>query len=105
LVPDAILDRPKRGFKPPLEYWLRGELRPMLLDLLHSRGAQARDIIDLREIERLLTMHVQRTENHDLRLWAWLCFELWCRTYLDNPMAPLAPPERPSAGVAAITAL
>src|SRR5260221_3692791 len=35
-LPPGLLDRPKKGFAVPLPKWFRGELRPMLNDLLRS---------------------------------------------------------------------
>jgi asparagine synthase (glutamine-hydrolysing) len=36
LVPDRIVDRPKQKFSAPVETWLAGPLRPLVLELLHD---------------------------------------------------------------------
>ena len=33
LLPSAVVDRPKRGFNPPMGVWLKGELRDALAGL------------------------------------------------------------------------
>ena len=39
-LPDAIIDRPKKGFGLPLSAWLRGALRPMCEELLDPARLQ-----------------------------------------------------------------
>lgn len=87
-LPPEVLNRRKMGFGLPVEHWLRGELKDLTWDLLHSQQATARGIVDIQFIRRLLLDHQHRTRNHDLRIWAWLCFELWCRMYLDRSDVP-----------------
>jgi asparagine synthase (glutamine-hydrolysing) len=40
LLPPEHFTRPKQGFSIPLAYWLRGSLKPMLLDVISSRAAK-----------------------------------------------------------------
>jgi asparagine synthase (glutamine-hydrolysing) len=40
LVPDRILSKPKQGFSIPIKNWLRGPLKPLLLELLSSKTLQ-----------------------------------------------------------------
>jgi asparagine synthase (glutamine-hydrolysing) len=46
-VPQAIVDRPKRGFSVPLERWLRGPLRSWADDLLSPATLQQQGILDV----------------------------------------------------------
>lgn len=85
ILPDAIIDRRKQGFAVPLGVWFRGELNTFVRDLLFSVSSRSRNIFNLDYIERLLTSH-ERGRGHDLQLWTLICFELWCRTFLDQPV-------------------
>ncbi len=80
MMPDAIAARPKQGFKPPIDAWLRGRLRPLAHDALLSSTSRLNNYVDLRSIRRLLTDHdAGRPNGH--RIWALLIHELWSREH------------------------
>jgi len=83
LLPDDILDRPKQGFAVPLGQWFRGRLEPTARELLLSPRSRQREIFDPRYVERLIARH-RRGRPLDLQLWTLMCFELWCRIFLDE---------------------
>jgi asparagine synthase (glutamine-hydrolysing) len=93
LLPAENLTRPKMGFGLPVEHWLRGPLREYAQDVLGSQRARGRGVLDMRLVEQLLRDHQRHRANHASQLWACLCFELWCRTYLDAPGVSAAPLE------------
>jgi asparagine synthase (glutamine-hydrolysing) len=84
ILPQEILHRTKKGFALPIEHWFRGELKELTRDLLSSQQARNRGVVNIGLVEQLLADHQGHLYNHDRRIWAWLCFELWCRTYLDR---------------------
>ncbi|TLY16904.1 MAG: asparagine synthase (glutamine-hydrolyzing), partial [Nitrospirae bacterium] len=86
ILPDEILDRPKHGFAVPLGRWFRGQLGPVLRDLLLSDTCRRRGILNTAHIERLISRHEQG-QQLDFHLWTLISFELWCRTFLDRPAA------------------
>jgi len=83
ILPDAILDRPKRGFAVPLAAWFRGTMEDFARDLLLSRQSRERNILNTRYVERLLDLH-RGGRSLDFQLWTLITFELWCRTFLDS---------------------
>src|SRR5579859_106395 len=92
LLPDDILARRKMGFALPVDRWLRGPLRDFSWDILTSTQTKARGVLDSAYIQHLLA--AQRNEvtaNNGQRIWALLCFELWCRAYLDGEGYASAP--------------
>jgi asparagine synthase (glutamine-hydrolysing) len=82
LLPDEIIDRPKRGFAIPLGRWFRGKLEGFVRDLLLSPTALQRGIFRPDYIEHLLALHKKGKELHG-QLWTLISFEMWARTYLD----------------------
>jgi asparagine synthase (glutamine-hydrolysing) len=84
ILPNAVIDRPKRGFAVPLEFWFRGEMEGFARGVLLSRRSVERNIFDSRYVERLLDLH-RGGRQLDLQLWTLISFELWCRTFLDQP--------------------
>ena len=92
LLPDEIIDRPKRGFAIPLGRWFRGRLGNFVRDLLLSDKCRSRGIFDPKYIQDLLDLHDKGREL-DLHIWTLISFELWCRTFLDQrPVPRLARP-------------
>ena len=79
LVPAAIAGRPKQGFKPPIDHWLRGRLRSLAHDALLSSDARLAGQVDPRGVRQLLEGHDAGTPNGH-RIWALLVHELWSRT-------------------------
>jgi len=84
ILPQPIIDRPKQGFAVPLGRWFRGELNGFVHDLLLSPTSRARNIFNPAYIEKLLLLQ-SRGRPLDLQLWTLISFELWCRTFLDQP--------------------
>jgi asparagine synthase (glutamine-hydrolysing) len=88
ILPDAIIDRPKRGFAIPLGRWFRGKLEGFANDLLLSSACRHRGILNPGYLRELLAQH-QRGRDLDLHLWTAISFELWCRNFLDPPASRL----------------
>jgi asparagine synthase (glutamine-hydrolysing) len=84
ILPDRIIDRPKRGFAVPLDYWFRGKLGPYVRELVLGEGGRRRGIFNSRYVENLVARH-DRGEDLGLQLWSLISFELWSRTFLDEP--------------------
>src|SRR5207244_2362905 len=57
LLPDEIIDRPKRGFGVPLGRWFRGQLGDFVRDLLLSETSRRRGIFNTAYIEQLVHQH------------------------------------------------
>jgi asparagine synthase (glutamine-hydrolysing) len=96
ILPDAVIDRPKRGFAIPLGRWFRGSLAGFASDLLFSSACRQRGILNQAYLRKLLARHSQGRDL-DLHLWTIISFELWCRKFVDSPAAQThAPLPRPA---------
>src|SRR5262249_45986204 len=92
-VPRHLVERPKMGFDPPIDTWLRGPLRDWAGDLL-DRRALALAGIDPAPVHRRWAEHQASTRNHGYPLWTVLMYQSWrgkpWRTGGTPP--PAAPP-------------
>jgi asparagine synthase (glutamine-hydrolysing) len=82
ILPDQIIDRPKRGFAVPLSFWFRGKLSSYVRDLALGERSRRRGIFNTRYVEDLIARN-ERGGNLDLQIWTLISFELWARTFLD----------------------
>ena len=83
ILPERIINRPKKGFAVPLGYWFRGKLGSYVRDLLLGESARRRGFFNAPYIEDLIAQH-ERGRNLDLQLWTLISFELWARVFLDR---------------------
>lgn len=84
IVPDEILDAPKRGFQPPVAEWLRRDLRGFADDVLRDPRARDRGYFEPRAVEELLDAHATGTRDHSQAIWTLLVLELWHRELVDG---------------------
>jgi asparagine synthase (glutamine-hydrolysing) len=76
-LPETVLNKPKEGFSIPLKHWLRGELRPLLHDLLAPDTIRRRGYFQPETVAQWLSEHEAGRANHSHRLWVLMVFELW----------------------------
>jgi asparagine synthase (glutamine-hydrolysing) len=91
IVPDEVLDAPKRPFLLPLERWFRSDLAPFARGLLTANSPVIRELVRPRAIAAMLDAHESGTADHSLAIMNLVCLELWLRTYVAHA-PPLAPP-------------
>jgi asparagine synthase (glutamine-hydrolysing) len=84
VLPPAVLTHRKQGFMIPLARWLRGDLRPLLEDLLGAGRVRARGLFRVEAVEALKAEHLAGRRSHADRLWTLMMAELWLREYLDR---------------------
>ncbi len=77
LLPRQIVHGPKRGFSIPAAAWLRGDLQPMLRDVLSADALRREGLFDPAPVQRMIDEHVSRRDDHSRPLWGLLCFALW----------------------------
>jgi asparagine synthase (glutamine-hydrolysing) len=76
-LPETVLHRRKSGFSVPIASWLRGELRPLMNDLLTESRLRNQGLFDPATVQRLLREHASVTADHGRSLWALLMFQIW----------------------------
>lgn len=80
-LPAEIIDRPKAGFRVPLDSWFRGGLRELAGDLLLSPNSFVSSVFDRRELTRLLSDHEKGRSSEAIRLWTLVGLEVWHQTF------------------------
>lgn len=76
-LPDAVIDRPKKGFGIPLGQWLRNELKPLCEALLSTERIAREGLFNAAYVERLKQDHFQGRANNRKLLWTLMVFQLW----------------------------
>ncbi|MBS0472158.1 MAG: asparagine synthase (glutamine-hydrolyzing) [Proteobacteria bacterium] len=81
VLPAAILNRPKVGFRVPFSEWFRGEYAPLVRDLLTSDASSLRQICSRPQLELLVADHIEGRRNNEKVLWSLMNLEMFLRLY------------------------
>ncbi|MEJ2120256.1 MAG: asparagine synthase (glutamine-hydrolyzing) [Alphaproteobacteria bacterium] len=76
-VPDSLTHRPKSGFDPPLQTWLRGELRDWADALLDPSKLTRDGWIAATPVQQRWREHISGGRNWRQELWNVLTFQAW----------------------------
>jgi asparagine synthase (glutamine-hydrolysing) len=76
-LPSSIVDRPKAGFRVPLDAWFRGHLRDLARDSLLASDSFVGSVMDRGSIAALLTAHERGRRDESIRIWTLLALEQW----------------------------
>jgi asparagine synthase (glutamine-hydrolysing) len=89
-IPQAILDRPKKGFSIPMDLWLwmKGSFREMIVDTLTDARTHDRGLFNPAVIQSMLNEHDRLVRFHGYRLWTLFVFETWQRHFVDSALQP-----------------
>jgi len=93
-LPPADLRRKKVGFDFPAHQWLRGPLRPLLVDTLSS-AAEYAGLFRPAAIEAAMRQHLERRANLGYHLWGLMMLFMWMRRWrIQAAPAPEILPSR-----------
>ena len=90
LLPQPIIDGPKRGFSIPAARWLRGELEPFARDVLSESMVQRHGFFEHSAVTRVLDSHVSGEQDLSRQLWGLISFTLWAETRSARPAGAMA---------------
>lgn len=79
-LPASVLRRKKIGLDIPTHEWLRGPLRPLLLDALGDATKHA-NLFRPQAIETCVRNHLERRANLGYHLWGLMILFLWMRKW------------------------
>src|SRR6202165_2745209 len=84
LLPEAILNRPKKGFGIPVAHWFRGPLKEQLLSVLSPERIARKGFFDPAAVAALIGDHLDGRRDNRKQLWTLFAFELWHDGYVNE---------------------
>jgi asparagine synthase (glutamine-hydrolysing) len=81
IIPEKIMKRKdKMGFPVPLHIWSKNKGKDFILDVLLSKKAKERNIINTQHIEKI----INEEQPFSRGLWGILSLELWYNQFIDK---------------------
>jgi asparagine synthase (glutamine-hydrolysing) len=84
LLPRHILNRKKAGFGAPIRTWIVSDLKEMIGDLLSETHLKHRGFFNPAYVHKLIQENASGRHDYNYLIYSLLCFELWCRVYMDK---------------------
>jgi asparagine synthase (glutamine-hydrolysing) len=91
-LPDAVRLAPKRAVVTPQREWLRGALRPGVLELIESESFADRGLFDAAEVRKAYGDFCRGAADNAFFVWQWINAEHWFRAFCDQTARVPAPP-------------
>ncbi len=76
-IPKSLLDRPKKGFSVPFSRWMKGELKPLLMETLNESNLKKDGILDVSYVINIRNQFLAGKEEYKYKLWSILLYQLW----------------------------
>ncbi|RSL16991.1 asparagine synthase (glutamine-hydrolysing) [Edaphobacter aggregans] len=80
-LPHSILAKKKQGLDIPVHDWLRGHLKPLLLDTLNRKTVEESGLVYWPHLDSLIKLHMERKANYGYHLWGMLMLFLWIKQW------------------------
>lgn len=81
LLPREILNRPKVGFRVPVNEWFRGPMKEYLYEHLIGPTSRTSCYYNAFALDKILKDHMNGYQNHEKLLWSLLNLEIWHREF------------------------
>jgi asparagine synthase (glutamine-hydrolysing) len=102
-LPQNILTRKKVGFDIPAHEWLRGPLRPLLLETFEEGLREYPALFHSAAVRELIRLHLERRANVGYHLWGLMLLFLWMKKWRIQAEPSPAPaswtPEKTSISI------
>jgi asparagine synthase (glutamine-hydrolysing) len=80
-LPAEILSRPKEGLDIPAHEWLRGPLRPLVMETLGPESVKQTGLFSPAAIQSIVECHMSRKANLGYHIWGLLTLHLWAKRW------------------------
>ncbi len=82
-VPKHLLNRPKKGFSPPVAKWIRGPLANIVEEYASEESLKKQGIFDPDGVKKVIEMQ-KRSDNvsYTTAIWSFFIFQEWYKKYI-----------------------
>ena len=81
ILPEEVVNRPKRGFVAPIGNWLKNDLKQYTLDQLYSKKFRESGIFDNKRLDEYIKRYYSTNLNYHNNIFALLALSNWINKY------------------------
>lgn len=84
ILPEEIINRPKKGFGIPIHKWLKTSLKKTLIEKLSKKPLEKQGLFNYQFIKQLIDEHLSGQADHRMVLWNLLMFQYWYENFCPS---------------------
>ena len=82
-LPVEMMNRPKMGFGIPFGDWLKGNLKPLLLETVNEESLSRQNVLHKKYVLRLIDDFLAGKVKDDWQVWLIFMFMLWWKKWMN----------------------
>jgi asparagine synthase (glutamine-hydrolysing) len=82
LLPQTLMQGPKKGFAIPISAWMRDYLKSELLDFIEPKFLKEQGIFKAPELEREVKSFLNGNDTNSLFIWYYFSFQSWYKQWM-----------------------
>lgn len=82
-IPAWVENQTRSGFSLPMDQWLRGPLKRLVLEYLNDDVVRSRGLFDPVVLKGLVNRHLEGRADISLPIWSLITLEVWFREFID----------------------
>lgn len=83
-LPREVVWRKKAGFNVPNARWIKGDLKPLVLEALSPTNIRSMGILNQAAVSEVLQQHFSGRAENSHKIWCLLTLALWWRRFIDR---------------------
>jgi asparagine synthase (glutamine-hydrolysing) len=83
-LPKRILRKRKLGFNVPINMWIQGPLRELVLDVLSPHALKRIGILDPKRVEWVINQHLRGKRDLGYQIWSLLILMTWWNMFINS---------------------
>lgn len=81
LLPEAIINRPKRGFNAPIAKWLKNDLKSFVIEELNSKKFRESGLFNNKNLDTYIDNYYTGNLDYSNNIFALLTLSMWINKY------------------------
>ena len=81
-LPEYMMNRPKMGFGIPFGKWLKGDLKPLFMEVVSADNLSKQNVLNTKYVLKIRDEFLNGQTNNDWQMWLIFMFLLWWEKWM-----------------------
>ena len=81
ILPESVVNRPKRGFNPPIGVWFKNDMKTYVISQLNSQKFRQSELFDNGKLDNYIKEYYSSNLNYHNNIFALLALSSWINKY------------------------